>query len=161
MGCDLATEQQKVASLSEKSSVFHPFIHPSHQLLTTIDLFTVSRVLPFPEYHGLGTLWFWIQCLIFLFHFAGYWAEGPGAKESVDVIASRSWGPLVTSPSPESRRFWVKQGEWHGEGQSQPPDPCDRSCCLASLDFINLLLFLIYHQKDSLLFSLKYNICRW
>ena len=59
MGCDSATEQQqKVASLPEKSSVFHPFIHPSTQLLTTIDLFTVSRVLPFPEGHGVGTLWF-------------------------------------------------------------------------------------------------------
>ena len=64
--CDLATEQQqKVASLPEKSSVFHLFIPPSSQLLTTIDLFTVSRVLPFPECHGVGTLWFWIQCLWF------------------------------------------------------------------------------------------------
>ena len=43
------------------------------------------------------------------FHFAGCWAEGPGAKESVHGIASRSWGPLVTSPSPDSRRLWVKQ----------------------------------------------------
>ena len=56
---DLTTEQQqKVVSLSEKSSLIYLFIHPSPQLLKAIDLFTVSRVLPFPECHGVGTLWF-------------------------------------------------------------------------------------------------------
>ena len=60
----------------------------------------------------------------------GSWVEGPGAKGTVDVITSKNWGPLVTSPSPDSRTLWVKQGEWNGEGQSQPPDPCHWCCCL-------------------------------
>ena len=40
-----------------------------------------------------------------------------------------------------------------------PQTPVTVLLSLASLDFLNLLLFLIYGQKDSLLFSHKYNIC--
>ena len=39
-----------------------------------------------------------------------------------------------------------------------PQTPVTVLLSLASLDFLNLLLFLIYRQ-DSLLFSHKYNIC--
>ena len=76
-----------------------PSIHPSflptpdnHWSFYCVQSFAFSR-MP----------WCWYPLvlnsvsLIFFPHFGGNWAEGPGAKGTVDVITSRSWGPLVTS----------------------------------------------------------------
>lgn len=46
----------RVVSLPPKSTVFYPFILPTPRPLVTNDLFIVSIVLPFLEYHILGIM---------------------------------------------------------------------------------------------------------
>ena len=111
--CDLATEQQqKVASLPEKSSVFHLFIPPSPQLLTTIDLFTVSRVLPFPECHGVPTPFgFEFSVSDFFPSLRGELGRRAWSKGNCGCSHFQELGTIGDQPSPDSRRLWVKQGE--------------------------------------------------